>query len=98
MPIETELVGDAAVIAINGSFDIASYDAFNQAYKRYLGSVSYFKIDLACTHYMDSSALGMLLLLKETAGDEVKIELINPSEEVAQVLQVAQFNQLFTIR
>ena len=47
---------------------------------------------------MDSSALGMLLLLREHAkcrGGSVFIE--RPSEQVDSILKVANFEQLFTI-
>jgi anti-anti-sigma factor len=48
--------------------------------------------------YLDSSALGMLMLLNERAKLVNKsISLFNPSGIVSQVLEVANFNRLFTI-
>ena len=47
---------------------------------------------------MDSSALGMILLLKDHAENlsaEVIIE--KPSETVFKILQIAQFHRLLTI-
>lgn len=98
MSVESELVGTTAVLAVKGSFDIGCYEAFNQAFSRFIGNVNQFRIDLATTTYMDSSALGMLLLLKEKAGEAAHIELVNADDEVAQILKIAQFNQLFNIR
>jgi anti-anti-sigma regulatory factor len=47
---------------------------------------------------MDSSALGMLLLLREKLGGQSsKIEFVNVNEEVMKILKVAKFDQLFTI-
>jgi len=49
--------------------------------------------------YLDSSALGMLMLLNERAKAVSKsIALVCPSDVVKQVLEVANFNRLFTIR
>ena len=98
MPVECDLIDDTAVLSVRGSFDIASYEDFNQAYSRYIGTVDQFRVDLASTTHMDSSALGMLLLLREQAGDGAKIEIVNVEGDIANILQIAQFNQLFKIR
>lgn len=98
MTIKSDLVDDIAILSIKGSFDIASYREFNQAYARYLGSVNQFRVDLAQATRMDSSALGMLLLLRELAGVGSKIELVNVEGHIANTLKTAQFNQLFTIK
>ena len=48
---------------------------------------------------MDSSALGMLLLSRENAATERKtVILVRPAENVRQVLEVANFHKLSTIR
>ena len=47
---------------------------------------------------MDSSALGMLLILRERAAEmKVEVTLTNPRETVRQVLGVANFHKLFKI-
>ena len=53
-------------------------------------------VDLSDTEYLDSSALGMLLLLREHAGGESsKIEISQASDEVRKILDVANFGKLF---
>ena len=57
-----------------------------------------FHVDLRNTHYIDSSALGMMLLLREYAkcrGGSVIID--SPSEQIDKLLKVANFEQLFVI-
>ncbi|MBE0493604.1 MAG: STAS domain-containing protein [Thiomicrospira sp.] len=98
MSVEGQLVGNTAILFVKGRFDIASYEEFNQAYINFIGRAEQFQVDLSTTTFMDSSALGMLLLLREKAGDSVHIELINADDEVSKILQIAQFQQLFTIR
>ena len=57
-----------------------------------------FEVDLSGAEYLDSSALGMLLLLREHAGGESsKIDITHASDEVRKVLDVANFGKLFNI-
>ena len=49
--------------------------------------------------YMDSSALGMLLLLREHAGgDNAKIEVVGCKPEIKKILAIANFQKLFDIK
>jgi anti-anti-sigma factor len=56
-----------------------------------------FVVDLAKASYMDSSALGMLLLLKEHVGNNGQIEIVNTATDVRNVLTIANFDKLFSI-
>ena len=47
---------------------------------------------------MDSSALGMILLLKDYAANlSGTVVIKNPNEEVNKILEIAQFHRLLTI-
>jgi anti-anti-sigma factor len=88
-------------MALNGRFDFNSHREFRDGYDSLLrdGTVKELELDLANVSYLDSSALGMLLLFKERAAAVNKsIVLVNCRGIVAQVLEVANFNKLFTIR
>ena len=61
------------------------------------GAVHEIEIDLGKVDYMDSAALGMLLLLQERA-DSRQITLVNASGVVSQLLDVANFGRVFNIR
>jgi anti-anti-sigma factor len=55
-------------------------------------------VDLGEVAYLDSSALGMLLMLRDkakSAGREVR--LVNARGSVRQVLEIANFGKLFAI-
>lgn len=83
---------------INGSFDLSAYQTFKAAYEGRDGLTTHFVVNFKRATYIDSSALGMLLLLREkTAGDRNRLRLINATGEVASILQIAQFDQLFSI-
>jgi len=85
-------------ITLNNSFDVSHYEAFKALCKQYDSPDMSFVIDFSNTLYMDSSALGMLLLLREqTKGDKARVKLVNVSGSVFKVLELAHFGQLFNI-
>lgn len=100
MSIEVEVEDKVVTISLLGSFDIGCYEAFNDSYRPYLSQAdSLFIIDLQEATYMDSSALGMLLLLRDrTGGDKERVLIMNVGDAVMSVLKIANFDQLFHIQ
>lgn len=101
MSVNQEVSNDGKKVLINisGRFDYKVSQEFRDTYRQVPGQegVAYY-VNLSDASYMDSSALGMLLLLREHAkcrGGSVYIE--RPSEQVDSILKVANFEQLFTI-
>ena len=86
------------VIRIKDRFDFAIHQQFREAYQNINENGIEYKLDLSATQYMDSSALGMILLLKDHA-DKFKSSVViyKPAANVAKVLEIAQFHQLLTI-
>ncbi|MGD2119143.1 MAG: STAS domain-containing protein [Chromatiales bacterium] len=87
------------VITVSGKFNFDLHREFRDAYSNVdLSRVQSFVIDLSNVGYMDSSALGMLLVLRELAGgDRSDITLRGAEKEVQQVLDVTHFERLFRI-
>ena len=55
-------------------------------------------IDFGQTDYIDSSALGMLLLFRQASGgDSHKIEFINCKSAVKKIFSMANFDLMFSI-
>ncbi|GKT11585.1 MAG: HptB-dependent secretion and biofilm anti anti-sigma factor [Thiomicrorhabdus sp.] len=99
MSISASVKGELVTVFIDGSFDVSAYEAFKDICQENLTATNRFIIDMAGASYMDSSALGMLLLLREkTAGDKKRITLINVSKNVQSILEIAQFQKLFVIQ
>ncbi len=97
MALETIEQDNALVIRVRGDFDFRLHRSFRNTY-RDVTDTSRFVIDLSGTSYMDSSALGMLLLLREHAqAHGAKVELRGVAGEVARIIRIANFEQLFTI-
>ncbi|MEM7561684.1 MAG: STAS domain-containing protein [Pseudomonadota bacterium] len=90
--------GNQVTISVAGKFDFQLYDEFRASYADTAGSGVNYVVDLSETDYLDSSALGMLLLLREHAGGESSnIEITEASPEVRKILDVANFGKLFSI-
>lgn len=88
--------GDRVTIAVVGKFDFQLYDEFRASYANTAGNGVTYVVDLSNTDYLDSSALGMLLLLREHAGGETSdIRITQASPAVQKILDVANFGKLF---
>jgi len=100
MTISSELDGESKTltIAIEGRFDFSSHKSFREAYEDQDAEAANYLIDMANANYIDSSALGMLLLLRDHAGgDNAQVEIANCSADVKKILTISNFDQLFTI-
>ena len=100
MSLTTHVAEDGrwTTIKISGRFDFSVHQEFRQAYEQARPDGK-FTLDLKQTEYMDSSALGMLLLLREHAGgDAADISLMHCSPTIHKILMTANFDKLFHIR
>lgn len=89
-----------ASLTINGRFDFSIHRDFRTNYEQILGTsgVRELDVDMKSVDYVDSSALGMLLLLREKAlAQNIQLKLVGTQNSVRQVLEVANFGRLFTI-
>ena len=85
------------VINIVGRFDFSVLDEFRKSYEPYPDVKNYI-IDLKETQYLDSSALDMLLGLRDHAGGDIaNIRIINTNEDVKKILMITRLDELFTI-
>ena len=91
--------GGRAVIRLQGRFDFNAHrefrDAIDAALKLDAREVA---VDLAGVDYLDSSALGMLLMLRDKARSLGRAVVLTGSQgAVKQVLDIANFSKLFSI-
>jgi len=95
---ETSENGNEITIKIEGRFDFGSHHDFRDAYRGTSQNGVVFILDMSKTEYMDSSALGMILLLKEYSGTlSGDIKVVNASTEIKNILQIANFDKLFSV-
>ncbi|MBF0161491.1 MAG: STAS domain-containing protein [Magnetococcales bacterium] len=93
------------VIRISGHFGYEMFSRFQAAYRNETDETIYgrrFIIDLAGTEYIDSSALGMLNVLRvlidiRTGNGGASIEIINARPAIRKILETANMGRLLKI-
>jgi len=89
-----------AVITLKGRFDFNAHREFREAIDKAFQdeALQEIRVDLAAVDYLDSSALGMLLMLRDKARSSGKtVSLANCRGAVKQVIEIANFGKLFPI-
>ena len=99
MSIYSSLSSDRStvIIRVAGRFDYSIHQDFMQSYKGFPKGEKSFIVDLSGAEYMDSSAMGMLLQLREYNRVGESVKLTNGNDTVTDVLRIAHFDKLFTI-
>lgn len=99
--MQTKLINrdDKAVIVLEGRFDFNAHREFREAVDQALKDAGReILVDLGAVDYLDSSALGMLLMLRDKAkGAAKEVALANARGSVKQVIDIANFGKLFTL-
>lgn len=91
--------GSELTILIQGRFDFSTHRDFRRSYESLDTRPRCYAVDMRETTYLDSSALGMLLLLRDYAGGETaSIKIVNCNPDVKKILTISNFEQLFTIQ
>jgi anti-anti-sigma factor len=96
MSVTTTLDADLLTIQVSGRFDFSIHNEFRLATKQAESNAKRIVVDLSNTDYLDSSALGMLLVLRDKAGN-TPIKIIGARAEVKKILEIANFDKLFTV-
>ena len=100
MHIKSDSSNGSATITLSGRFDFNVNKEFRTAYESFLGknNVKTIELDFSGVEFIDSSALGMLLVLREKATETGQaLKLANCRGTIRQVLDVAHFERFFNI-
>ena len=92
---------NTVILRPQGRFDFNCFRDFRTSYEEALAQngVKCILVDLQQVQYIDSAALGILLLLRDKAAPlGIKVELANLQGTVKDVLEIANFHKVFTIR
>jgi len=96
--VQSNRSNNSITIHVTDHFDYSLHQAFREAYREEIQSGVIFRVNLERAVYMDSSALGMILLLKEHADKvEGKVIIEKPNESVSKILSIAKFEHFVTI-
>ncbi len=99
MTVSTQTMDGGSTIKINitDRFDFNIHKDLRNAYKDKPLDLQYI-IDLRGASYMDSSALGMLLQLREHAGgSKTAVTISNADPNIKEILRIANFDKLMTV-
>lgn len=92
--------GDTAIFLLQGRFDFSQYSVFKEEQSRLLekNEVRHIVMDFAGLEYLDSAALGILLVLLDRAKERNQSVTIRRAHGVVrEILDVAHFERMFTI-
>lgn len=91
--------GTELTISIEGRFDFSAHQEFRDSYELDGVEPDVYVVDMHGTTYLDSSALGMLLLLRDHAGgDNANVTIRNCNRDVKKILTISNFEKLFSIQ
>lgn len=100
MEVSVAIAEGHGTLKLQGRFDFNSHREFRDAADRLIHdlAVTDITVNLAMVDYLDSSALGMLLMLRDRCRSSGKAVSLSRSQgAVKQVLDIANFGKLFTI-
>ena len=100
MPISRNVSSDGreVTIQVSGRFDFSQHQAFRAACDGIGGMGQKFTVDLGGAEYLDSSALGMLLVLRDKVGEKREnVEIVRAKPEIKKILEIANFDKLFLV-
>ena len=100
MGVTSEVFGDTTTIKVSGRFDFAVQNEFRDCYRgTSADDGAKFIVDMSNANYMDSSGLGMLLMMREhLGGEKAQISITNCSPDIENILHVANFQSLFKMK
>ena len=100
MPITSTASADGSTLTINveGRFDFSSLQLFRNSYEKVSPKPAKFIVNLKESDYLDSSALGMLLALRDYGGgDNSDISIVNCNPDVRKILVITKLDELFKV-
>lgn len=91
--------GQSLVIEVVGRLGFDQHRQFRRSYEQQPKRYSRYAVNLRRCTNVDSTGLGMLLLLRDYTGlEKENLLLVHCSPEVGHILRYASFEELFTIQ
>jgi anti-anti-sigma factor len=100
MQVTIQHTDDTVTMIMEGRFDFSAHRDFRNQYEVALqiAGLKHIALSMEKVEYLDSSALGMLLLLNERArASNIQTTIINCPENVMKILNIANFGRIFKI-
>lgn len=95
--ITVERTSNEHKLIIRGDFTFRIRQDFRDSYASESPKKQYV-VDMSGVTFMDSSAMGMLLVLREHAGgDDANVRLTNLTQKMTNILKLASLDEMFQI-
>jgi HptB-dependent secretion and biofilm anti anti-sigma factor len=101
MPTSLEVNGNEGRIILNGVFDFSVQNDVREIINETLGreEIKNIIVDMAGVSFMDSSAIGLLLLLNDKAqADGKSVKVINCRDTIREIFSIGGFDSILTIQ
>lgn len=90
--------GKTLTIEVQGRFDFSSLQVFRSAYESATSQPENYIVEMKDCDYLDSSALGMLLSLRDYAGgDSAQVKIQGCTNDVRKILLITKLDELFDV-
>ena len=100
MSIEQKINGDVGTLILGEEIDLDTSPTVRENIRDLLNSTKIVEVNLANVSYIDSSGIASLIegmqMTKELAGKE--FHLVNVSNEVMKVIELAHLDKIFSIK
>lgn len=84
-------------LKVSGDFSFSLNQVFQDALRKYPKGECRFAIDLSDVHELDSSALAMMLQLRDHGREGEAVRLVNPRPAILGLLREAKYAELFEL-
>ena len=97
--VTVQIVGDSAVLQLQSRVDWSAQHEFRNAIDAAVNAATRrVQVDFGAVEYIDSTVLGLLLILRaEAQARNKRVFLVNCRDNVKAVLDIANFGKLFPI-
>ena len=92
--ITQERVDDVPVLALTGELDIYTVEAFRRAAEPVREDAAVI-VDMGKVELVDSSGLGALVALRQTAGGKRTVVLVCPGPAIPRLLELTRLDEHF---
>jgi anti-anti-sigma factor len=101
MPVSVDIAGGTARIVLTGDLDYSTRGEIQHAIQQVLEAerIAAIVVDLAAVTFLDSSAIGALLTLQQSATRQGQsLVLADCSHAIRDVFSIGGFDKVFTFR
>ena len=99
MECTTNTNGNVFNVKMSGKFTFSDHNSFKEIFSFfYDNSLSQIELDLAQVEFIDSAALGLLLIVRDEAKKKSKSVVIKaPQGQVKKMFEISRFYELFDV-